>query len=551
MTQLRIQLVASALVFLSFFAAEAPGQAPPGWRTFTHPKTGVKLFHDKGFKVIPVKPDEHLVLGRFDRKTPFRVKKKQRGRRPETFLAFVLDDAEAVKKDTLPTPVSQGGKKPEEVKKPKKDVIKNFSDYEKRKNDIHSWEDFMKKRYGGRLLTKSTKARLRNGESEYRVYLKSPYKPVGFLFIRKVENQTWGVLGFCDENVAKYFQKSYRKVGRSMNKPKGFVRVRDTSASYYKNKKLRGIPFRIKARQAMVKGWKATDTKNFFVLVHTKNTKLVNKIVSDLEAVQPHYEKMFPPVADIDAVSVVRICKDVKEYLKYGGPPGSAGYWNPAHQELVFYDATKDSGSRSKRQAEKDSYIVLYHEGFHQYIFNGLAEVSPDYWFNEGMADYFSGCVFYRGSKRLKEIGPNRWRIPRVKGTVDRPDRWITLEKLITAKRKEFYNPRVMGQMYAEAWSLNFFLLRSEESANHQGWREIIPKYYRTLKMEAERVKKLMTDETSLADKMKLYSQAGTKSTKKAFENIDKKKLEAAWMAWIRTMKDPWAAERRKPRNRR
>ncbi len=543
MTHRRTILIALFLCSATLLPCDSFAQAPPGWRTFEHTKTGVRLFHKKDFIVTPVKPDEHLVLGKFSRKTPYRAKKKDRKRSPESFIVFVLNDAEE-KKDGDYKPTGATGTEP-------KVEIKDYSDFEKIKNDIHTWKEFLRKRYSKKLQAYSTKARLRDGESEYRLAYKSPRRNIGYLFIRKVEGQTWGVMGFCDEVVSSYFQKVFRKVARSMKKPQGFVRVRDNSSKFYENKDLRGIPFRIKARQAMVRGWKAEDTKNFFVLYHTKNMKLVNKIVKDLEAIQPHYNAMFPPVGDIDAVSVVRICKDVKEYMKYGGPAGSAGYWNFVHQELVFYDASKDSRSRSKKQAEKDSLIVLYHEGFHQYIFNGLAGVSPDYWFNEGMADYFSGSVFYSGSKRLKEIGPNRWRIPRVKGTVDRKGVWIPLKRLISAKRQQFYDPRVIGQMYAEAWSLAYFLLRSKEAAKHEGWREIIPTYYNTLKKEAARVKKLITKDMSLSAKRKLYSEAGTRSTKAAFKQIDKKALETAWMKWVRTMKDPWAAQRKKPKKRR
>ncbi|MFT7618005.1 MAG: hypothetical protein ACI97A_001644 [Planctomycetota bacterium] len=545
-----IALLASLCVFP--LAAETAAQAPPGWRTFEHTQTGVKLFHNKEFKVTPVKPDEHLILGKFDRSKPYKAKKKDRNRRPESFIAFVLNDKTANdKKEKKPAPFTLGGGQPVGGKaKKKKNEIKNFSDYEKMKNDIHTWQEFLKKRYRGQLRTTPTTTRMRDGELEFRLHTVKPPRPIGFLYINKVEGQTYGVMGFCEPAQAKYFQRNYRKIGRSMEKPSGFVRVRDTSAKFYENKDLKGIPFRIKARRGMVKGWKAKDTANFFVLYHTPNTRLVNKIVNDLEAIQPHYAGMFAPVPGVDAVSVVRICQDVKEYMKYGGPPGSAGYWNHVHQELVFYDATKDSGSKSKRQAEKDSYIVLYHEGFHQYIFNGLAGVSPDYWFNEGMADYFSGSVFYTGSTRLKELGPNRWRIPRVKGTVDREDIWIPLERLIGAKRKQFYNPKLIGQMYAEAWSLAYFLLRSDEAEKHPGWREIIPVYYGTLKKEAARVKKLITKDMSLNAKQKLYAEAGTKATKIAFKQIDKVKLESAWMQWIRTLKDPWAAQRPKPRKR-
>ena len=154
----------------------------------------------------------------------------------------------------------------------------------------------------------------------------------------------------------------------------------------------------------------------------------------------------------------------------------------------------------------------------------------------------------------MKEIMPNRWRIPRVKGTVNNPKIWLPLDRLIKAKRPDFYNrnPQIMSQMYAQSWALCYFLLRSSEAAKHKGWREIIPNYYKALKVEAARVKKAidvskrMKDEMSLQDKMKQYSMAGTRATRAAFSGIDMKLLEATWKQWVRTMKDPWAAKRPK-----
>ena len=82
----------------------------------------------------------------------------------------------------------------------------------------------------------------------------------------------------------------------------------------------------------------------------------------------------------------MRVCGDRKEYHEYGGPGGSAGYWNSGSEELVFYDA-----SRSKK-IDDDTVSVLYHEAFHQYIYYSVGNVAPHSWFNEGHGDYYAGA---------------------------------------------------------------------------------------------------------------------------------------------------------------
>jgi hypothetical protein len=56
--------------------------------------------------------------------------------------------------------------------------------------------------------------------------------------------------------------------------------------------------------------------------------------------------------------------------MSYGGPGGSAGYWNWGTQELVFFD---DKGGDGRN----DTWLVLNHEAFHQFIFYFYGNISP------------------------------------------------------------------------------------------------------------------------------------------------------------------------------
>ena len=73
------------------------------------------------------------------------------------------------------------------------------------------------------------------------------------------------------------------------------------------------------------------------------------------------------------------------------GNPRSAGYWNSRTEELVLFDA--EEHERGKRPDDSGTFIVLYHEAFHQYIHYSTGELPPHSWFNEGYGDYFSGAT--------------------------------------------------------------------------------------------------------------------------------------------------------------
>ena len=102
---------------------------------------------------------------------------------------------------------------------------------------------------------------------------------------------------------------------------------------------------RSEIERTMVKGWSVvvSPKKQYIIIYNTKqnrNHDLAKEIARRIEAIRAQiYEVQFPPAQPIEAVSIVRVCGDRKEYHQYGGPGGSAGYWNSGSEELVFYDA--------------------------------------------------------------------------------------------------------------------------------------------------------------------------------------------------------------------
>jgi len=259
--------------------------------------------------------------------------------------------------------------------------------------------------------------------------------------------------------------------------------------------------------KGMVKGWgvEVSTKKNYVIIYNTKkgkNARLAKEIAKRIESIREQvYEVQFPPSEPIKAVSIVRVCADRNEYFRYGGPGGSAGYWNSWAEELVFYDASP------KDKIDDDTLAVLYHEAFHQYIYYSVGNVAPHSWFNEGHGDYYAGSRNAAGNKW--KIEPFDWRVGTVKGAVTQGPRPFTVQKdeksgkerrvysndrgytplkdLVAFSQGDYYS--YPGVSYAQGWSLIYFL-REEVPKNkklNEKWGKILDTYFATLKREVEK----------------------------------------------------------------
>ncbi len=255
--------------------------------------------------------------------------------------------------------------------------------------------------------------------------------------------------------------------------------------------------------RTMVKGWDVvvSPKKNYIVIYNTmrdKNHRLAKEIAKRIEMIREQiYEVQFPPAQPIDAVSIVRVCGNRKEYHEYGGPGGSAGYWNSGSEELVFYDASPG------RKIDFDTVSVLYHEAFHQYIYYSAGNVAPHSWFNEGHGDYYAGADL---KGRKFKIKPFRWRQGIIKNAVAKGPRekvevedkdgstklvyandggYTPLVDLVRFTQREYY--RYPGVSYAQGWSLIYFLREvvPDNKKYEAKWGHILDVYFKTLKGEA------------------------------------------------------------------
>lgn len=345
----------------------------------------------------------------------------------------------------------------------------------------------------------------------------------------------WPKFGRGCEEIAKTFTRFEAKVDpkAAAAAASGTQTLRDQKRAELE-KKLREMP-----------SWKLYSTEHYFVVSDNDDKAFLDELMARLEAIHALYEIDYPPERakalraagkanstgsgqqagpkrpeaeeeQDDKVdpqerakcSVVRVCKDREEYMSYGGPGGSAGYWSPNAQELVLYDDRKVGGKGS-------TWAVLNHEGFHQYIFYFFGSLSPHSWYNEGTGDFYSGYQYKNKQFKLEKF---QWRTGIIK-TALQQDTYVPLKEFLRYTQQQYYDETPVGEVqkvsicYAQGWSFIYFL-RTGKKANAKGWD---PKWDNIL--DAYLTELAMTGQVD-------------KAVDKAFDGIDLDALEAAWKAY-------------------
>ncbi|MEZ6195128.1 MAG: hypothetical protein R3F20_05275 [Planctomycetota bacterium] len=271
---------------------------------------------------------------------------------------------------------------------------------------------------------------------------------------------------------------------------------------------------RARKEATKVEGWWFVETENYIIVtnVDAKKKSLIRDLEKRLEALREEMERDIPPVRPITAVSIVRVCKDRDTYLKYGAPPGSAGYWYPAAQELVLYAEGQKDRTRS----------TLYHEGFHQYIHYAMGEVSPCICLNEGGAEYYGGADI--SGTKVRDIEKNKESVNPIREAI-RKEGHVPLKDILQWSQSQYYSRSDL--CYPQGWSIYYFL--REGLAPGHPWENILPTYWETLRSE---VRKIGPDD-SVMFRVDEIRQAAFEA---AFKDMDWEAFEKAWIAF--TMDD-------------
>ena len=345
------------LLALALTCTALPLPAQGGYDSTKFKELGLEFPVPRDYEQIPTQPDEEWVVLYFAERVP-KDKDKRKQRRPELSIVWI-DVAPPVTPSSAPSePPAAGGDSSGETKEAERlPPIDSFERYVEQQ--LRGWSLEEKKglapekgwqRFEASLVTDSKAGPNAGGSA---IWFKSPNRTIGFF-------------GIC----AKPDLEKQQKIWRSMADKLEIGEPEDASMEkwqrFYENKDFLDVGYRTDVRSKLVRGWTADDTKNYIVIYDTKDRPLIRLICGELEAMRAEYERLFPSVQPVKAVSAVRVCKDEAEYKQYGGPPRSGGYWNSDAGELVFFDYANVKGKANTGKA--NSRIVLYHEAFHQYI---------------------------------------------------------------------------------------------------------------------------------------------------------------------------------------
>lgn len=498
----------SRIAVFAFAAAAAvapPALAQKMGRTFNDERLGLSVRVPEKYDPIPTDPNEFYVLAKFNG-----PKEIEYGKSGQVVYDSELYVVRVPKNEKATIRVTINGEE-REIEIPESYRAKSVKDYFEKNYRKVEWKGEKDVTIGGRAAKQleCTVFGL-NGE-------------IGKKFIATVFSTddaeyavVGGILGSKFDKYAPAFKASAKTFKLDAQKLESVVKAEKEkregkaeglegygSASLAANRaeKIKWAENNVKA----LAGWFVMPTDNY-VIVSNTDKPFCKEIGKRLETLRRDvYEKLFPPESPIAAVSIVRVCKNLDEYHAYGGPGGSAGYWNSAAEELVIFD--------NKDNDREYTFEVMYHEAFHQYIHYAAGELPPHSWFNEGTGDYFSGHKWKAGKFSVGKCE----RTETIRNAV-REGKAFPLRKFLYMEQSEYYSQPDVA--YAQGWAFVYFL---REVATDARWKEINTIYYDTLKAEFSRLK---------AEGKPEY-QAGQEARKtavdKAIEGVDLGKLQDAF----------------------
>lgn len=497
----------AALALLALLTA--PTAAQTGFTPERHDELGLSFQVPLSYEPLPVPPDERwIVLSYAERLRP----KTAKAVRPALDVVWI---------DSIPDPASDAATPSDAFARP----------------PVNSVERYVGVRFPGWTVGKGVQGKAQGAFGAREALLlpgESETRPmVGWFYAYSNEVRTIALLGWCGEHELKEQVGLWRTCAERMRLYEPLPTNEPALAALYAKSTLRDSPFRIDVRKRLVRGWRAEDTDNYIVIYNTKDQPLIRKMCLDIEFLRTQYERYFPPIAPIHTVSTVRVCRDRDEYLAYGGDADSLGYWHEPAGELVLYDAAK-----AKKRAvadDSDTFEVLYHEAFHQFIHYSAGEIAPHPWFNEGHGDFFGGADVHG---QLRSIDVNARRLATIQKAIAKGCT-LPWSDIVRMEERAFMENATLT--YAQSWAMVYFLRLAPEVQANSAWAAILPTYFDVLKSAYTHEKSLIPAEKA-SDRIALW-QAGrtarTRALDAAFDGLDLTEIEAAWTKFSAALEMP------------
>lgn len=512
----------------SLALALAPAAVAQALKKERYPALGIPtVLRPRTFDPVPVQPNEPFIRLQWFEELPKEGRKqdKPRAYRPRVFLV------------EIPRPKVDSGPKAEGTAEPAPEEKPAPGRRRKRGavTDLQSW---LANAYGGWTASDLGAGR-ESGTFTTRIWRLAPpaedpagKSRTGIAYTWSDATRTIAIVGISDTRDQGEFDDVWLEIGAKLElaDPVGAEAERKKLERAYVGKHSHP-DYRMKVAAAAIEPWQVDNTKNYIFVYNTKDQPLLRKVMRDIEAMRETYMELFPPAADFDAVSTVRICADQAEYLAYGGMQGSAGYWNSQTEELVlFHYEVQDGG----RKDDANTFIVLYHEAFHQYIHYSSGELPPHSWFNEGYGDFFSGAQLSGGN--VKKIDVNPWRCGTIQHAIA-AGRSVPWKDILRYHQGQYYaNPAIC---YAQGWSMIYFLNRSKAVKGNPAWARILTTYFETLKRTYRAELEKFPEDPSDGQRHQAGERAREAAVSAAFDGVELDALENEWKNFTMALEDP------------
>ena len=214
------------------------------------------------------------------------------------------------------------------------------------------------------------------------------------------------------------------------------------------------------------------ETRHYVVRTNVSQ-EFCEEIANQAELIRRLYLQIFPRPPRSRTKSPIVVFASREEYHRNGGPQGAGGHFDPQFKQLFLF----------QYDDPEDTRLVLYHEGFHQFL-DGVLETKPPQWFNEGLADFFGPSEYVNeGGDEGMRLRPNPWRLRTVQQMIRRGQD-VPFERLMTMSQAEMYQREAAGRHYAQAWSIVYFLARADDGAHF----DFLADYFRALRRGKDRM---------------------------------------------------------------
>lgn len=264
------------------------------------------------------------------------------------------------------------------------------------------------------------------------------------------------------------------------------------------------------------------SSRGNYIIEYATTPEFAKRVGDEMEFIHALYRHVMPTQKAIPKCRI-KVFDREEDFGYYGRAPGSAAYFSPYQEEIVCYrfggtkvrlDSREEFEIGRDRNPEEVTFQVLYHEGFHQYIYFMMGRDRGVYipsWLNEGLGDYFFGGRYDKAQKKFV-VGINDWRVKTIVEAV-KQNKHIPFRDIIKYTQMDYYNnARVC---YAQGWAMNYFFLSPEGQK----------KGYHTLPQTM--INKLKT--SGNADKARIDT----------FGNVDLKKIEEEWKTFVLNLPVP------------